>query len=146
MEKSKENILIDKNGRLIYKSKVKVALSKGKSAFEESISVLNETEPMSKLKFNPKMVIPLPSTIEEIKDKTYLKVKVREILKHTKIKTYWRDIVRDAETSFILMIADDTGQKSGLKRRDILNPELKYIGICSTIIDKSFVCYLTFSD
>ena len=44
------------------------------------------------------------------------------------------------------MIVDDTGSKSGLKRKDILNPDFKYIGISSVQIDKSFVCYMTFSD
>ncbi len=133
--------------RIIFKSKVKVALSQGEPAFDETISVLEKTEPMEKIEFKPEMTIPLPSTVEEIKDKAYLKLKVKEILQNKiKIKTYWKDNVKDPETSFILMIADDTGQKRGMKRRDILNPNIKYIGISSIIIDKSFVCYITLSD
>ena len=147
IEESKEKIVKDKNNRLIYKSKVKVALSRGEEAFEESISILKKTKPMNKLVFNPYIVIPLPSKIEDIKDRTYLKSKVREIIsKKVKITNYWKDIIKDPETSFILMVVDDTGQKQGMKRKDILNPKLKYIGICSTMIDKNFVCYMTFSD
>ena len=147
IEKSKENIIKDEKNRLIYKSKVKVALSKGQSAFEELILILQETQPMNPLKFNPKMNIPLPSTTEEIKDKNYIKIKVQELRsQNINIKSYWKDIIKDPETSFILMVVDDTGQKQGMKRKDILNPKIKYIGICSTMIDKNFVCYMTFSD
>jgi hypothetical protein len=44
------------------------------------------------------------------------------------------------------MIVDDTMNKSGNKRRDLLNPEMKYIGISSIKIEKTFVCYITLSD
>jgi len=146
IEEAKKKIIKD-NNRLIFKSKIKVALSQGEPVFDETIQILEKTEPMEKLKYKPEMTIPLPSTVEEIKDKSYLKIKVKEILnKNIKIKTYWKDIVKDAETSFILMIVDDSGKKKGCKRRDILNPDIKYIGISSITIEKSFVCYLTLCD
>jgi hypothetical protein len=147
IEESKSKITIDKYNRLIYKSKVKVALSKGKSAFDEAILLLNNTEPMNELIFNPKMCVPLPSNELDIQNKNYLKEKVNEmVVQNIIIRTYWRDIIKDAETSFILMIVDDNGNKSGMKRKDILDPKMKYIGISSVMIGKSFVCYLTFSD
>ena len=146
IEESKKNITTDKNGRLIYKSKVKVALSKGLPIFKEAISFLQETEPMNQLIYEPKITIPVPDNEDDIKNKSYLKEKVEEINNNYNIKTYWRDIIHDPETSFILMIVDDTEKKSGLKRKDILNPEFKYIGINSVQIEKSFVCYMTFSD
>ena len=127
IEEAKKKI-IKYNNKLIFKSKVKVALSQGEPAFEETISVLEKSEPMEKLQYKPEMTIPLPSTVEEIKDKAYFKNNVKELLKkNIKIKTYWKDNVKDPETSFILMIVDDTGQKRGMKRRDILNPNFKYI-------------------
>ena len=146
IEESKNNITTDKHGRLIYKSKVKVALSKGLPIFEEAISFLEQTEPMDELVYEPKITIPVPDNEEDIKNKNYLKEKVEEINKNYYIKTYWRDIIKHPETSFILMIVDDTGSKTGLKRKDILNPDLKYIGISSVMIEKSFVCYMTFSE
>ena len=45
-----------------------------------------------------------------------------------------------------MMIVDDTGNKAGLKRKDILDPNMKYIGICSKYIGKYFICFITFSD
>jgi hypothetical protein len=143
---SENNITNDKHNRLIYKSKVKVALTKGLESFEEAIEILKETEPMDKLIYDPLLTIPLPNSEEEIKDKNYLKEKVNEIMQKRSVKSYWRDIVKDKETSFILTIVDDTGQKSGMKRKNILNPKIKYIGINSILIGKSFACYIILSD
>ena len=147
IEDSKKKITYDKKKRLVYKSNVKVALSKGEPAFDGAISVLKNTVPMNKLIYNPNMNIPLPISEEEIKDKNYLKNNVKLLLSNNvKIRTYWRDIINDPETSFILMIVDDSGNKAGNKRKDLLNPDMKYIGICSTMIGKNFVCYLCFSE
>jgi hypothetical protein len=146
IRESENNITKDKKDRLIYKSKVKVALTKGLKSFEEAIDLLNETEPMNKLIFDPKLTIPLPETEDEIKDKNYLKEKVQELIKKRSVKSYWRDIVKEKETSFLLSIVDDTGEKSGMKRKNILNPIIKYIGINSILIGKTFACYILLSD
>ncbi len=145
IEESKSKIL-ERNGKNFYKSKVKVVLNDGISVFNETIEFLKKTQPMSELQFSSKICVPLPKNEEEIKNPQYLKSKVEEIKKKYSIKTYWRDIINDSETSFILMIVDDNGNKKGLKRKEILNPEMKYIGINSITIEKSFVCYLTLSD
>lgn len=146
IKESENNITKDKKDRLIYKSNVKVALTKGLESFEEAINILNETEPMNKLIFDPNLIIPLPNTEEEIKDKNYLKEKVNKLIEKRSVKSYWRDIVKDKETSFLLSIVDDTGAKSGMKRKNILNPKIKYIGINSIIIGKTFACYILLSD
>ena len=102
---------------------------------------------MDELIFNSKMCIPVPTNEKDIKDKNYFKDKVDEIINNNIIiNTYWRDIIKDPETSFILMVVDDSGTKAGNKRKDLLNPDMKYIGISSTMIGKNFVCYLCFSD
>ena len=41
------------------------------------------------------------------------------------------------------MIIDDNGIKQGMRRKDILNSYMKYIGISSTEINNNFVCYIT---
>ena len=147
IEQSKENIFKDHKNRLIYKKNVKVALSKGEESFNEAISILKETKPMNKLIYNPNLVINLPQSEEEIKDKNFFKEKIQNLIKNkVKIKSFWRDIIKDPETCFVLMIVDDSGNKNGSKRRDILNPNFKYIGICSKMIGKSFCCYFIFSD
>ena len=144
IEKSKSNIKTNKSGHLIYKSKVKVALNKGEKSFDEAINYLNNTNPMKKLIYFPQLNISLPENENEIKMKDYLKNSVNNLV--VPVKTFFKDNIKDPETSFILMIVDDTGKKEGMKRKTILNPNLKFIGICSTKIGKSFACYLTFSN
>ena len=148
IKKGISNITHDKHNRLIYKSNVKVALTKGEPAFEEAIKYLNDISPMNKLIYKSKMTIPVPDREEDIIDKNYFQEKVNEIIQNNNvsIRTYWRDIIKDAETSFILMIVDDTGNKSGLKRKDILDPNMKFIGISSVMIGKRFVCFMTLGD
>ena len=146
IEESKKNITTDKNGRLIYRSKVKVALNKGLPAFDDTILFLEKTEPMDELKFSLKISIPAPQNEDDIKNKNYLKEKIEEINQNDKIvQAYWRDIINDEETNFILMIVDDNGPKSN-KRKNIFNPKFKYIGIRSVKIGKSFACYITLSE
>lgn len=61
------------------------------------------------------------------------------------IKSYWKDFIKDPETSFLLMIVDDIGIKSGMRRKDLLDPKMKYIGISSTVINDRFICYIALS-
>ena len=146
IEDSKDNIIKDRYGRIIYKGKIKIALSKGESAFNEAIDFLKETRPMKKLDFNHSITPRLPKNENEIIDKNDLGKKVTSMIDNgIIIKSYWRDIIRDPEISFLLMIVDDIGFKSGMRRKDILNPNMKYIGIASTEINGNFVCYITLS-
>ena len=147
IEEAKTFILYNKSNKLIYKKNVKVALSEGLPVFEEAISILKICKPMNKLMFEPKLMVKLPDNEEDITNKKYLKNEIKKMVdKGIPIKAYWRDIIKDPETSFLMMIIDDTGIKSGLKRKDILDPNLKYIGICSKNIGKYFICFITFSD
>ena len=144
IQSSESNIQIDKKNRLIYKSKLKVALDKGVKAFEEAKLILSNTKPMNKLIFDYDMKLKLPKNETNIKSNAYLKNQI--LIKADKginIKSYWKEIISDPETCFILMIVDDNGKKAGFKRRNILNPQYKYIGICSKKINKSFICYIT---
>ena len=147
IEEAKTFIMYNKSNKLIYKKNVKVALSEGLPVFEEAISILKICKPMNKLMFEPKLMVKLPDNEEDITNKKYLKNEIKKMVdKGIPIKAYWRDIIKDPETSFLMMIIDDTGIKSGLKRKDILDPNLKYIGICSKNIGKYFICFITFSD
>ena len=90
------------------------------------------------------LTVNCPLTEEEIMDKNDLNKKV-EIMTQmgTNIRSFWRDVIKDPEISFLLMIIDDNGIKSGLRRKDILSPYMKYIGISSVEIKNNFVCYVT---
>ena len=144
IEENKSKIISNKSGKLIFKNKVKVALETGIKAFDEAIDDLNNTEPSSKLIYFPLINIPLPETEEEMQKREYLKEKASQLKYY--IKSFWKDNIKDPETSFLLMVIDDTGNKGGLKRKSLLDPKLKYIGICSKSFGKSFCCYLSFTD
>ena len=141
---SESNIQRDKKNRLIYKTKLKVALDKGIKAFEEAKLILSNTKPMPKLNFDYDMKLKLPKNEINIKSNNYLKNQI--LIKGDKginIKAYWKEIIYDPETCFVLMIVDDNGKKAGFKRRNLLNPEYKYIGISSKNINNNFICYIT---
>ena len=141
---SESNIHRDKKNRLIYKTKLKVALDKGIKAFEEAKLILSNTKPMPKLNFDYDMKLKLPKNEINIKSNNYLKNQI--LIKGDKginIKAYWKEIIYDPETCFVLMIVDDNGKKAGFKRRNLLNPEYKYIGISSKNINNNFICYIT---
>ena len=147
IEEAKSFIVRNKKNKLIYKNKVKVTLSQGLLAFEEAISILKFVKPMNKLIFDPNLVVKLPENEEDIINKNYFKDEIKKMIqKGISIQAYWRDIIKEPETSFLMMIVDDTGLKAGLKRKDILDPNMKYIGISSTKIGKHFVCFMTFSN
>ena len=141
---SESNIQRDKKNRLIYKTKLKVALDKGIKAFEEAKLILSNTKPMTKLNFDYDMKLKLPKNEINIKSNNYLKNQI--LIKGDKginIKAFWKEIIYDPETCFVLMIVDDNGKKAGFKRRNLLNPEYKYIGISSKNINNNFICYIT---
>lgn len=125
--------------RLIYESNVKVALVNGKNAFKETIAYLQIQPPVSELIFDKSLCVELPANEDELKDKTYLS---KHIPKDT--AAYWRDIVRDEETSFLLMVVDDNGKEPN-RRFDIFNGEYKRIGIVSKRMNKTFAAYFIFS-
>ena len=144
--RAKNNVITEKSGVKIYKSSVKVALNSGEKAFDSAIEVLRETEPMCKLIYNPNLTIELPTTENDIKSKSYLPEQIRKKIDDgVEIKSFWKDIVKDPDTCFILTIVDDSGRHAGNKRSDILDKNNKYIGISSVKIGKSFACYIVIS-
>ena len=146
IEDAKANIKKDRYGRLIYDGKMKIALGQGEAAFNDAIKFLKKLDPMEALEYSSLLTVVPPKNQEEIKDKEDLNKKIEEMIKDgTDIKSYWRDVIKDPEISFLLMIVDDNGTKSGKRRRDILDPYMKYIGISSAEINKSFACYITLS-
>ena len=136
IKKAKKNIIIDK---LIYKGNFNIALNEGEKAFDNAIIFLKNLKSMQKLEFNPYIAIELPKNEKEIKDKNYLLLKVKNILNNgLSIKYFWKDVIMDPELSFLMMIVNDSK-----KRIDLLNPNIKYIGINSIEIKENFFCYIT---
>ena len=146
IEDAKNNIIKDKQGRLIYNGKIKIALTDREAAFNNAINYLKRVQPMNKLEFNPYITVELPKTENELKYKNDLTLKIENMINNgINVKSYWRDVIKDPEISFLMMIVDDNGIKSGMRRKDLLDPNMKYIGISSIEINGSFVCYITLS-
>ena len=144
IEDSKVNIIKDHLGRLIYNGKIRVCLNTGEAAFDEAIQFLKELEPMEPLIYNPQITINAPLNEDDILDKDDLNKKIKAMMNlGFNFRSYWRDVIKDPEISFLLMIVDDNGIKSGMKRKDILCPYVKYIGISSSEVNQNFVCYVT---
>ena len=143
IEKAKSNIQLDKSGIKVYKTSVKVALNNGESAFDHAIELLKKTKPMKKLKFNPDYIIEIPNNEVDVKSKQYLTYQVKlKLDAGVDVKSFWKDIVSDPESCFVLTIVDDSGKNPGSKRDDVLNKDLKNIGISTAKIGRSFACYM----
>ena len=101
---------------------------------------------MNKLIYNPNLTIELPRNENDIKSRSYLPEQIRKKIDDgVEIKSFWKDVVKDPDTCFILTIVDDSGRHAGNKRSDILDRNNKYIGISSVKIGKSFACYIVIS-
>ncbi len=123
-----------------------MALFSGEEAFNEAIEDLKNIKSMEKLEYSQKLTVFPPKKKEEVKNVNYMKKKVEEMTNNgAYIKSFWKDLVNDPEVCFLMMVVDDNGIKNGMKRNDILDPNMKYIGISSGIVNGRFVCYITLS-
>lgn len=151
IEESIKNIVEDENNddptkpKIIYKKKVKVALTRGEPAFRDAAKYLRSLSHLQPLEFNPDICIPLPDTEEEMKDPTFLREQVKKIRENTQIDVFFKDLIKIPEVSSLLMIVDDTSKNASKKRLALLNQELKYIGVASKFIGKTFIAYFAFS-
>ena len=146
IEQSIINIIEDvEKNKIIYKKKVKVALTKGEPAFKEAAEKLRMMSPLPPLLFKQEICIPLPNEEEDIKDSSYLKEQVKIIRENYNIDVFFKDLIKIPEVSALLMIVDDSGKNPGRKRQAVLNPNFKYIGVTSKFIGKTFVAYFSFS-
>ena len=131
--------------RIIYKKKVKVALNRGEIAFKDAAEELRSMEPLPPLILKNDICVPLPEEEAEIKDTSYLREQVKLIREKTNIDVFFKDLIKIPEVSALLMIVDDSEKNPGKKRKAVLNPDFKYIGISSKFIGKTFIAYFAFS-
>ena len=147
IEDAKDNIKKTRRGTYYYNSnQKKVGLKEGETTFNDAIEFLKTLQPMPPLAFTQSLIPAPPQNDEEIYDINYLRKNVAEMMKNgLNVKSYWRDYINDPEICFLLMIVDDNGRKKGLRRKDILNPNMKYIGISSVEINEHYVNYFVLS-
>ena len=132
VEQSIQNIVLEEDKEdpsikhLIYKKKIKVALTTGEKAFQEAIDYLRTLSPLPPLEFSQEKCIPLPNTEEELNNPSFLKSQVKVLREQTRIDVFYKDLIKIPEISGLLMIVDDTNKNAGKKRHALLSNELKY--------------------
>ena len=152
IEDSIQNIITEENSqednkpKIIYKQKVKVALTRGEPAFREIAKELRNMTPVPPLEFKEEICIPLPDNENDFRDPNYLRNKVKDILsKNIPINAFYKDLVKIPNVAVLLMIVDDNRKNAGKKRKALLNKNFKYIGISYRFIGKTFISYYSFS-
>ena len=145
IENIKKYIYIEENNSIVFKkNKIKVNLYKGIQVFNEVIKILNNLQPMKQLIYDNNITIEIPEDEKMINNIGYLKDKVKELNKKgIYINSFWKEIIKDPEVAFLMMVIDDNYIKTGQKREDLINPDISYIGINSGEIKDNFVCYIT---
>jgi len=133
------------NIRLIFNKKVKIRLNKGEPAFREAAEILRSLSPLPPLEFSNDKCIPLPENEDELKDPTFFREQVRQIRENTQIDVFFKDLIKIPEVSGLLMIVDDTNKYAGKKRMTLLDKDLKYVGVTSKFIGKTFIAHFAFS-
>ena len=89
--------------------------------------------------------IPVPTTIEQLKDENYLKNKVDELnLKNgnKKIQRFFSEEIEDPETSILFAFLEDVGIN---EKKEVIFNDLNLIGISCAKIENHFRAYFTFS-
>ena len=147
IDENKKYIVIEENNDIYFKKNNKrYRLFQGYPIFLETINLLNNLEPMKKLVYNKNITIKRPDNEDYINNLDYLKFQVEELQNNgNHISSYWKEKIKDPEIAFLMMVIDDNQIKCGLKRKDLINPEIKFIGISSIEIDDNFACYITLS-
>ena len=137
--------ITNENNKLIFKKKVKVLLNKGEEAFRNAAEDLKKMGPMNDLTMKNEIAIPLPLSQEEIYDDALLINQVNIIRQNYNINVYFKNMIKNPEIAVLLLIVDDSVHSPGAKRRAILNPNFRKIGINSKFINTTFVSFFSFS-
>ena len=148
IDENKKYIIMEDSNKLFFrKNNIKFNLNKGTPIFDETINVLNNLEPMNKLILNKNIIEDLPDNEDDINNFDYINNQVTILQKNgNHISSYWKEKIKDPEIAFLMMVIDDNYVQEGLKRKDLINPEYKYIGISSIEINDKFACYITLSN
>lgn len=137
-------IITEKENK-VYKRKVKVLLNRGEPAFREAANYLSSLEPMNELVMKPEIIIPLPASEEEMNDNLTLTNKVMKIRENYNINVYFKNMIKNPEIAVLLLIVDDSVNSPGKKRKAILNPDFRKIGIDSKFLGNKFISHFSFS-
>lgn len=145
VEKAKK-LIQEKDGKLIFGGKVKVALKEGETAFDQAIEALKKLDKLEPLELSDEITIPVPEDEEKMKtSKTLTELVEQKKANGTLIDVFFKDSVKDFYTSVLLLIIDDSGKSKGKKRNAVLSNTYTKIGLSFKKINKTFAAYYTFS-
>ena len=82
---------------------------------EKLAEKLRNIEPLPPLELDNNICIPLSETVEEIKDLTFLKEQVKNLIEANNIDIFFKDLVKLPGVSTLLMIVDDNIKNPGRK-------------------------------
>lgn len=129
---------------------IKINLIKGKEAFDHTILYLNNVNNLDTLELKQDLSFPFPLEPENCTNKDYIKFNFLEMNKRMRdkyiIKGFHYDInINNPEYSTLMQIVDDTNS-FGQRRSQILDKDVKYVGInIGRFRDNLFCIYIVFA-
>lgn len=139
------------SGKEIYDERngPKIALNKGKVAFQDCISYLETLQPINALKLSKQITIEINESEdkEKLLEKKFMNdainsIKIANELKH--LNFHYDYGSSNPEISCVIQVVDDN-VSNFYRRNNILNPNYNYVGITITgIKKKKFLVYCTF--
>lgn len=137
-----------KGNFLMLKEQVcRVGLLRGKEAFIEIAEALAMLDALEPLQYREEINLQISNEIEDWVSQEFLESYLQDKftnLSYSEYSFHFDLGVVDPLTSVVLQIVDDNFF-SLQRRKNILNPKFKYVGITSKKINNNFCVYLTFS-
>ena len=137
--------LVNIDGKMVYKDKVKVAVKLGEPAFKEAAEKLRNMQPLKPFELCEEIAVNVPEEEDKMKNAKVFNELVEEKKKTANIDTYYKDLIKDPYTSVLLMVVDDNGKNSGKKSNVILGTEYTKMAVTSRRVKKTFCAYYTFA-
>jgi hypothetical protein len=129
----------------------KVHLPRGLKAFEECADLLKKTVKLNALTMDESLKLPFPDKNPEMAtNRDHITSSLLNLANEIKDKYtinwfHYDNNIKNAQTSTVLQLVDDNNSK-GERRKHLLDPSVKYIGINVGQVKKNIYCiYLVFA-
>ena len=139
MENIEEVLQGDKINYIFKRGKIKVRFQNGEPAFRNAAKLLRDINPLPQFKFKKELCVPIPSSENELFNRSYLKNQITNMRQTRKVDAFFKESVKSPTVSVLLMVVDDK------KREILLSDEFENIGISSGFVSGNFVAYYAFS-
>ncbi len=125
----------------------KVLLNEGWSKLYEFVDYLKNMKPLLPLEYNKNLALEIPEEKQNWTNKenfTKLIYEKKQLLNFPKYCFHFDIGYLNAEISAILQLVDDNTGFGGSRRKNILNPEVKQVGISNKLNGKKNCTYMLF--